>query len=581
MLKHPAGAGPTARFVMPFKFQFGISVLALGGLLLAGCAAPRTSSPAQVGRGVPAEPAPQNILPPEEVERRAEAHAHYATAIIHELNEEPEKAADELFQAALKDPANENLVLDVTRRLLQLKKNDKALELLVKASSRPNASGALFARLGLVYALLEKTDEAIQANHTAIRKAPKSFVGYHNLGRLYLQAGKHDEGLKVLDQAARQTGVDAGFLIELAEMYTAYALGSASHNAAAKSKALDVLDRANKEDPRNPLLLQKMGDGFAVLGAPEKAETVYRKLLDRFPNLPGLREKLAEIYLRQQDRTKAAEQLEAIVRNNPTNPQAHYFLGGIAFEEKKWKEAAEHYNRAIVVGPAFEPAYYDLALAQVNMNESAEALKTLEKAKSRFKATFTSEFFAGLAYSRMKDFTNALNHFTAAEVIGRATDTNRLTHIFYYQLGGAFERMQKFDEAEKYLHKCLELFPDFSDAMNYLGYMWVERGVNLPKAKELIDKAVKLEPKNAAYLDSLAWVLFKMEQPKEALPWMLKAVELSEEPDATLYDHLGDIYSVLQQPDKAQEAWKKAFSIEPKEEIKKKFSSPETSSAAP
>ncbi|HKQ38245.1 MAG TPA: tetratricopeptide repeat protein [Verrucomicrobiae bacterium] len=563
--------------VMPFTIQSGIPVLLMGGLLLAGCASPRTTTAGKTpARAEAAEPA-ADVLPPEEVDRRAEAHAHYATAIIHELNEEPEKAADELFQAALKDPTNEALVLDVTRRLLQFKKNDKALELLVNATARPDASAALFARLGVVYAIMDKPEQAIEANQTAIRKSPRSFAGYQNIGRLYLQAGKHDEGLKVLDQAAKQTSVDAGFLVDLAEMYTAYSLSSAAQNSAAKSKALEVLDRASKENPSNPLLLQKMGDGFALLGAPEKAEAVYRKLLDRFPNLPGLREKLAEIYLRSQDRTKAAEQLDAIVRNNPTNPQAHYFLGGIAFEEKKWKEAAEHYHRATVVNPAFEPAYYDLALSQVNMNEPTEALKTLDKAKARFKATFTGEFFAGLAYSRMKDFTNAIAHYTSAEVIGRATDTNRLTHIFYYQLGAAFERAGKFEEAEKYLRKCLDISPDFSDAMNYLGYMWAERGVNLKEAREMIERAVKLEPKNGAYLDSLAWVIYKLEQPKEALTWMLKALELSDEPDATLYDHLGDIYSAMKQPAKAEEAWKKAFSIEPKDEFKKKFAPSESS----
>ena len=106
--------------------------------------------------------------------------------------------------------------------------------------------------------------------------------------------------------------------------------------------------------------------------ARKEAEAVYRKLLDRFPNLPRLREKLAEIYLPARPR-QAAEQLEAIVRNNPTNPQAHYFLGGIAFEDKNWKEAAEHYNRALVVNPAFEPAHYDLALTQIYMNQAAGA----------------------------------------------------------------------------------------------------------------------------------------------------------------------------------------------------------------
>ena len=56
--------------------------------------------------------------------------------------------------------------------------------------------------------------------------------------------------------------------------------------------------------------------------------------------------------------------------------------------------------------------------------------------------------------------------------------------------------------------------------------------LKLDEARELIEKAVKAEPKNAAYLDSMAWVLFKLNQPEEALPYALKAAELSEQPDA-------------------------------------------------
>jgi tetratricopeptide (TPR) repeat protein len=103
--------------------------------------------------------------------------------------------------------------------------------------------------------------------------------------------------------------------------------------------------------------------------------------------------------------------------------------------------------------------------------------------------------------------------------------------------------------------------------------MWAEHGLKLEKARGLIEKAVKLEPKNAAFLDSLAWVLFKLNQPKEALPHALKAVELCDPPDATVYDHLGDIQAVLKQGDKAREAWRKALSLEPTEEIRKKLDS--------
>src|SRR5206468_1706633 len=151
------------------------------------------------------------------------------------------------------------------------------------------------------------------------------------------------------------------------------------------------------------------------------------------------------------------------------------------------------------------------------------------------------------------------------------------THIFYYHLGAAYERIHKYEEAEKYFNKCLTLSPDYSEALNYLGYMWAERGVNLPRAREMIEKAVKLEPKKAEFLDSLGWVLFKMDKPKEALPYILKALDNSEEPDATLYDHLGDIYAALHETAKAREAWLKAINIEPNEQIQKKLGAAVTS----
>ena len=88
---------------------------------------------------------------------------------------------------------------------------------------------------------------------------------------------------------------------------------------------------------------------------------------------------------------------------------------------------------------------------------------------------------------------------------------------------------------------------------------------------DVLNVATKTEPKNAAYLDSLGWVLFKLHQPKEALGYTLKAVELSEEPDATLYDHLGDIYTALNEPEKARDAWTKSLAVESNEQIRKKL----------
>ena len=102
--------------------------------------------------------------------------------------------------------------------------------------------------------------------------------------------------------------------------------------------------------------------------------------------------------------------------------------------------------------------------------------------------------------------------------------------------------------------------------------MWAEQGVKLDEARKFIEKAVKLEPDNAAFLDSLAWVYYKLNQPEKAIKPILQSIEKSKKPDATLYDHLGDIYKAFKTgTKKAREAWKKSVEVEPNEAIGKKL----------
>ena len=96
------------------------------------------------------------------------------------------------------------------------------------------------------------------------------------------------------------------------------------------------------------------------------------------------------------------------------------------------------------------------------IDESRESEETLAQARQRFNDTFLTEYFSALAYMRQKDYTNALQRLTSAEVIASATDTNRLTHVFYFQLGSACERGGRWADGENYLKKCLKISPDFT-----------------------------------------------------------------------------------------------------------------------
>jgi tetratricopeptide (TPR) repeat protein len=558
------------------RLLFPVAAFGLGVWLLAGCRTVpgRGSEGASPLAGANLTSQPGRAAE-REMERRARAQAHYAAAIIHELNDEREKALEEFALAARANPDDEALTLEVTRRLLPNKKSDKALELLQAASVRPEASGLIFARLGLVYAQLGQIDKAIEANRMAIRKAPLELAGYQNLFLNHLQANRPEAALKVLDEAARQTDADGDFMIGLAELYASHALQFPSQREALHAKGLKLLGRVKDFKLRTPHQRLKLADGFNLFGDSERAAEGYLDVLKMAADLPmlrhGVRLKLADIYLRTNDRQRASEQLEAIVRDDPANAQAYYQLGRLAYEEERWAEAIEHWRRVLVFNPDFQQAHYDLAAAQIALGSTSDALATLDRARAKFSSNFVIEYLQATAHIQEKNYAEAVNRFTAAELIAQTSDTNRLNHGFYFQVGAALERKGDRVEAAKYFEKSLALAPEFDEALNYLGYMWAEHGENLEQARDLIARALKAEPDNAAYLDSMGWVLFKLNQPKEALGYLLKSAAASEEPDATIYDHLGDVYDVLQQPDKAREAWRKSLEVEANEQVRKKL----------
>jgi tetratricopeptide (TPR) repeat protein len=574
-------------------FRSCATIVIAGSVLVAGCRGPQgrgakssrpPSTPAVALNHGPnnalQDPGPAADLAPDDpstnvgLENLIDAHAHFAAGVVHEMNLEPESALDDYYNAALLDPTNEPLVLDVAQQFLQAKRPEKALDLLSRASTNPAASGALFAEMGFVYSKLGKTNEAVAADRVAIRKDPHSLAGYQSLFLDFAQNKQTSQIWPLLDEASRVKGTDAEFLIGLAELYFHLGVDAPSDKATTSARALALLQRAAKMNPSELRLQLRLAEGLDRLGKKDDAARIYevavKQLPDASPQYDVIHEELANIYLQNHDTKRAEQQLEIVVRDNPTDAQTYYKLGGIAYENTNYVKAADYFRNAILFSPDLEPAYYNLATAQMGAEKTDDALETLARARRRFPQNFTDEYLSGMAYSQQKDYTNALQHFTTAEVLAKNSDPSRLTDVFYFKLGAACERTGDYARAEKYFSTCLQLAPDSAEAQNYLGFMWADHGEKLDQARDLIAKALKAEPKSAAYLDSMAWVLYKLHQPKPALDYALKAVQFSEEEDATVYDHLGDIYDALGQKDKARQAWSKSLSLEPNDSVRKK-----------
>jgi len=556
-------------------FHF-ILTAALAAALLPGCATgPPRSSAAPRGDGSPQEARPARVSVSRQARGNPEALAHFAAGVSYTLNDEDAPALEQFDDAALADPANEPLVLEVARQLLKAKETDKALAVLGKSARHPGASAAVWSWLARAQLQAGRSAEALASSRLAIERQPGALEGYECQLDILFHDKQWIESLGTLRRASRHVPAEPGVLVALTDLYGVY-LKNQPKDAVAKAEAVAVLDRAAQLKFTATGLWQRLADDYARLDQQKKAAGIYVRLLDQFPEASLMREaiheKLVRLYIQADDRTNAIKQLQSIVRDNPTtSPKAWFVLGELAFESGKLAEAAEDFRSALHWDPTIEQAYYDLALVQLDLHQTKEAFDTLEQARSLFRGSFAYEFYAGVAAAHIKEFAEATRHFKEAEVIGLATDPSRLDQRFYFQFGAACEQARQYKEAEEYLQKCIDRAPNFAEALNYLGYMLADRGEQLPRARALIEKAVNLEPKNGAFLDSLGWVLFKLNRPHQALPWLLKAVQYTPEPDASVFDHLGEVYAALRETDKAVAAWKKSLSIESNDEVKRKL----------
>src|SRR5207302_6498624 len=122
----------------------------------------------------------------------------------------------------------------------------------------------------------------------------------------------------------------------------------------------------------------------------------------------------------------------------------------------------------------------------------------------------------------------------------------------------SLERQKKYEQAEEVFRKILVTNPNNPAVLNYLGYMFADRGTRLDEALTLIKKAVDMDPANGAYLDSLGWAYFKLGKYDMAEENLVKAAQRTKS-DPTVQDHLGDLYQKTGRLKLAAAHWERAI----------------------
>ena len=243
----------------------------------------------------------------------------------------------------------------------------------------------------------------------------------------------------------------------------------------------------------------------------------------------------------------------------PGATSAAMTLGELLSDAGRYEDAARVYESVPRESPMRTSALIRLA-------ENLDSQDRREEAISRLRNIINTEPGNIEALGVLGDILRYDEQWSeAASVYSQLIDTFEKDRPrdwrFYYVRGIAYERAGEWALAEPDFLKALELNPEHPHVLNYLGYSWVDQGMNLTEALEMIERAVEMAPRDGYIIDSLGWAFYKLGRIDEAIVELERAVQLLPD-DPELNDHLGDVYWVAGRQREAMFQWRIAIDVD-------------------
>ncbi len=412
---------------------------------------------------------------------------------------------------------------------------ENAVENFEKAIQLDHSSERIIQHLATCYFQLGENEKAINYIEKLAKIKPDEFSVHYTLATLYETVGKNREAIEEYEYARRckMTKLDHVFLAD-----ALYRLANLYINNDMMEKGVacyeSMFDMKLVTEPVK--IYYEIGQRYFEKNDIKNALEYFLKAKQTDPTLSFTSFYLTLCYDALNDYDSAIQEAKIFLEKEPNNWVMHLALsevyGKIKNESKKKEEiekTQEILKNSTDAGSKNPKEYFLLCQIYRNQRKISEAIAVVESIK-----------LISLDKEMMRDV-----HFLLANL--------------YYE-------DKKFDRAEEELQMTLKLEPDFHEANNFLGYLFVENNKNLDEAIHLINKALKAQPQNGAYLDSLGWAYYKKAQVEGrndylviALKKLLEAVQFMEEPD--IYDHVGDVHYSLGDWDKAVKAWEKAMAL--------------------
>jgi tetratricopeptide (TPR) repeat protein len=325
-----------------------------------------------------------------------------------------------------------------------------------------------------------------------------------------------------------------------------------------------LLRKLLEEDPDDPAVVFTLVAQLGGSGKDSEALSVleaFDRTLAGSPSKADLRREVQGQIASIRYRARAFDEAKKIAAASALAPQDASdrlvaLLLQISRDEKKPEEGLSWAKKALAVEPKNPDFIAAVAEFQVRAGRKEEGDSELSRLAS---SGIAAEVLAAAdAQERLKDYSGSAR--TASEALSRFSGNLDLL----FRKGSALEREGKIDEAARVFDELLKVRPDDAQTLNYLGYMYAEHAIHLPQARRMIERAVELEPQNGAYLDSLGWIRFQLNDLDGAQKALQRAAERMPT-DPTVQEHLGDIEARLGRKSEAAELWRKSLSLSPEE----------------
>jgi tetratricopeptide (TPR) repeat protein len=393
--------------------------------------------------------------------------------------------------------------------------------------------------LATLYSENGDTDQAITSIERCIRLEPDVSDLHVAHGELLLVAGRADDAEAAFKKALEIDPADPAAVESLVNLY---------QSQQRKAEAIAVLEQYLTAPDVTPAARLRLAQLYADAGRTDDAV----KLLEEARKGGASSEEadllLGRIYFEAERYEDAKQVFLSLYKRSTTSPELARILGDLSLKTGDAAAARTYFDKAISLSPDDYRSYLSLFFAQserftkggarisMSPREAAALLETASRKVPR--ADVDAQFSMGMAFSSVDSLEQAREH------LARASELEPERQDVLFNLASVYEKLVRYEDAERVLVDLYELAPDDPAVCNFYGYLLALMNKDLERAERMVKHAIEKEPDNAYYIDSLGWVYYQRGDYGRAVKELERAVKLVGE-DPVMLEHLGDAYRGL------------------------------------